>query len=366
MDFFQLLQGLDSTKFTELAQQNIGLALALCFVSGILTSFTPCIYPMIPITISIFGQAARKSSKKSGFNPHTFFIALIYVAGMCLTYSLMGVVAGLTGSLFGKILQSRSMLLFLALLFFTLGMGQMGLFKLALPGSIQTKLAKIGGSQSRFGIFLMGAISGLIVSPCVGPVVAGILAFIFNTSNPYLGFLYFLSFGMGLGVLFLAMGGFAGLLNALPRSGKWMVRINVMLGGLMFIAAAYYGQQWVKKGSQPTATSSLQWITQEREALKLAGETGKPIFLDFSAEWCEACHELDKYVFSKPAVQEKLKQFVLLRLDVTDSNEENVQTLSKYGVQSLPTLLILSSKGEELQRVNGYIEPQTLIPMLHP
>ncbi|MFM8313341.1 MAG: cytochrome c biogenesis protein CcdA, partial [Deltaproteobacteria bacterium] len=249
-NFWHLLRNVDSDQIKLIAGERAWLAVLLCFGSGILTSLTPCVYPMIPITINIFGRASQKHQthkKPSSFNWHTFFLSSIYVAGMATTYSAMGLVAGMTGSLFGKILQSSVMLGFLTLLFLTLAVGQWGFFKIALPASWQTKLSQIGDSESLPGIFLMGLFSGLIVSPCVGPVIAGILAFVFETSNAFRGFIFFLSFSLGLGVLFLLIGGFSGVLAKLPRSGNWMLRVNRVLATLMIVAAGYYGSLWYKK-----------------------------------------------------------------------------------------------------------------------
>jgi len=369
-NFFQLLSQVDNERIKVLAAEHMGLALALCFASGILTSLTPCVYPMIPITINIFGRAARNQNRPSGiFNGHTFFLAVIYVAGMCTTYSLMGVLAGVTGSLFGKVLQSSWMLGFLTLLFLTLALGQMGLFKLALPASWQTKLSQFGSSENKFGIFLMGLFSGLIVSPCVGPVIAGILAFVFDTSSAWKGFLYFLSFSLGLGVLFLVIGGFSGVLAALPRSGAWMTRVNRLLAALMLIAAVYYGVVWAKQVgliSRPDSSSALQWNTDEAKALSLAQASGKPVLIDFTAEWCGACHEIDAQVFSQPQVQERLQSFVLLRMDVTSETPASLDLLAKYGVMSLPAIVFVGKDGKVLEkpRINGLLTPDEFLTVI--
>jgi len=368
--FFQLLQHVDGDKVKVLASEHMGMALLLCFASGILTSLTPCVYPMIPITINIFGRAARQQAKPSSraFNFHTFSLAAVYVAGMCTTYSLMGVVAGVTGSLFGKVLQSSFMLGFLTLLFFALALGQLGLFKLALPGSWQTKLSQFGSAENKGGIFLMGLFSGLIVSPCVGPVIAGILAFVFDSSSAWKGFLYFLSFSLGLGVLFLLIGGFSGVLGKLPRSGAWMTRINRLLAMLMLIAAGYYGMVfakqvgWIKSGAQ----STTEFRTNEAAALAEAKAAGKAVMIDFSAEWCGACHEIDAQVFTDPRVQERLKDFVPLRLDVTSETPESLALLQKYGVMSLPAILFVDKEGKVLEkpRINGLLTPDEFLTVI--
>ncbi len=375
--FWHLLRSVDSNQIKTIANEQSWLAILLCFGSGILTSLTPCIYPMIPITINIFGRASQKQGahkKIASFNLHTFFLSSVYVAGMATTYSIMGLVAGMTGSLFGKILQSSFTLGFLTILFLVLALGQWGLFKIALPASWQTKLSRIGDSESLPGIFLMGLFSGLIISPCVGPVIAGILAFIFDTSNAWRGFIYFLSFSLGLGVLFLLIGGFSGVLAKLPRSGNWMLNINRFLATLMLLAAGYYGGLWYHKALGPSpkpntsqVSSDIHWKNNETEALKIAKEKNIPIFVDFAAEWCEACHVIEKTVFTNVEVISELNsRFVPLRIDVTESNDANEKILQKYGILSLPTLVFINSAGKILKnpRVHGVISSQEFLKIL--
>ncbi len=374
--FWELLTNVDPTQVKAIASEHLGLALALCFASGMLTSFTPCVYPMIPITINIFGRASQQSGGRTfrGFNPKVFGLAVVYVAGMCATYSVMGMISGLTGSLFGGLLQSSFMLAFLAILFLTLALSQFGLFKLSLPASWQNKMLGVGNTNSRVGIFIMGAISGLIVSPCVGPIVAGILAFVFESSNALLGTLYFFSFSLGLGVLFLVIGGFSGVLNQLPRSGKWMNLVNRLLAVLLLIAAAYYGILWMKKmgwvdkGISATSTQAGQiaWINDEKTALDRQASEKLPLILDFTAEWCAACHEIEHQVFNQTQAQDALKSFVPLRIDVTEENEANSAILRKYGVMSLPTVVFLNAKGEVLSqpRIHGVIPVEKFLALL--
>lgn len=378
ISFWNLLKSVDSNQIKTIATEQSWLAILLCFGSGVLTSLTPCVYPMIPITINIFGRASQKQLQRkniSSFNLHTFLLSCVYVAGMATTYSIMGLVAGMTGSLFGKILQSSFMLAFLTLLFLILALGQWGLFKIALPASWQNKLAQIGDSESLPGIFLMGLFAGLIVSPCVGPVIAGILAFVFDTSNAWRGFIYFLSFSLGLGVLFLLIGGFSGVLAKLPRSGNWMLNVNRVLATLMLVASAYYGNLWYHKtlGSKSdtavtSAGSKIIWETSETAALASANKSGKPIFVDFAAEWCEACHVIEKTVFTNDEVISKLNNnFIPLRIDLTDSNETTEKIMQKFGILSLPTLVFIDASGKILEnpRVHGVISTQDFLKILN-
>jgi len=371
--FWQMLGDIDPQQAKSIAANHLGLTLALCFVSGILTSLTPCVYPMIPITINIFGRASQAGPTSGAFNGRVFGLAVIYVGGMCLTYSILGLVSGLTGSLFGSLMQSSWMLGFMSLLFLVLALGQLGLFKLALPASLQTKFASAGNTTSPVGIFVMGIFSGLIISPCVGPVVAGILAFVFESSNAWMGTLYFFSFSLGLGVLFLVIGGFSGVLSKLPRSGSWMTRINRVLAVLLIVAAGYYGLLWMRKlgwvdRGIPVAGSvdSVQWLTDEKAALLLQKEKQLPIILDFTAEWCAACHEIEHQVFSQPEAQKALSGFIPLRIDVTEENAENEALLKRYGVFSLPTVLFIDPSGtpQTQPRIHGVLPVEKFLALL--
>ena len=367
-----ILGDLSAERVRALAAENFWFALVLCFVSGVLTSFTPCVYPMIPITINIFGRAAHEGgTHRRGFSPRTMRLAGVYVAGMCATYSAMGLVAGLTGSLFGKLLQSPWVLAFLTLLFLAFALAQWGLFKIALPAGLQTKLSSMGDSKSRVGIFFMGLFSGLIVSPCVGPVVAGILAFVFDTSNAWLGLVYFFSFSLGLGMLFLVIGGFSGTLALLPRSGPWMVAVNRILAALMLVASGYYATLWRKSvvSSAPTVAvqgAAIPWMTGEALALRAAGEKGAPLLVDFTAEWCAACHELDALVFRDSRVIGAVRAFVPLRIDVTQDNDENTRILERYGVFSLPAVVFVRPDGSILKepRVHGVVGPGEFLDLI--
>jgi len=373
--FWDILIQADAQQAKSIASQNIWFALALCFGSGILTSLTPCVYPMIPITINIFGRASQRHTKTLffGFNPFSFSLAVVYVAGMCVTYSVLGLISGMSGALFGKILQSSYVLAGLTLLFLVFSLGQMGLFKMSLPSSWQTKLSSMGNTDNLFGIFLMGLFGGLIVSPCVGPIIAGILAFVFESSNAFLGFIYFLSFSLGLGVLFLVIGGFSGLINQLPKSGNWMLAINKLLAVLLLIAAGYYGLLWMKsigviKRSIPVAgqVSQIDWKGNQKEALNLSKENNLPLLIDFTAEWCESCHVLDATLFQDSRVIEKMKSFVALRIDVTAASEENNSLLSKYGVFSLPAIIFVKSDGTVLDkpRIHGVLPVERFLEAL--
>ena len=372
-NYWEALTRVDAAQIKGLATQNVGLALTVCFISGILTSLTPCVYPMIPITINIFGRMAQSRSEKNryGFNPYSFKMAAIYVLGMCTTYSVMGLVAGMTGSVFGTVLQSGWMLGFLCILFLTLSLGQLGFFKIQIPVQLQSRLAGAGGTHSVVGVFVMGLISGLIVSPCVGPVIAGILAFVFDSSNALMGFLYFLSFSLGLGVLFLLIGGFSGLINRIPRSGAWMVRVNYLLASLLLIASGYYGLLWIKNinltalQSTSNQLSKLAWKSADLKAIESAGRSGKVTVIDFTADWCEACHVIEATVFNDPKVAEILSVYNTLRIDMTSSDKTTDEIAKRFEVFGLPAIVLVDSRGRiSPHRVTGVLSAEEFLGLL--
>jgi len=202
------------------------------FIGGIIISLTPCVLPIIPLTITVIGARGAGSRGKS------FGLSFIYVLGIAFTYSTLGVVAATTGRLFGSLFQSTWFLVFAIALFTLLAFGLFGAYELQLPAGIRNKLMARQGSGF-FGVFFMGLIAGLVASPCVGPVLVGVLAFIAQTGNILLGFSLLFTFAMGMGVLFLVVGTFSGEIQRLP-TGPWMTAIENLLGVLMMAVAFYY------------------------------------------------------------------------------------------------------------------------------
>lgn len=208
-------------------------AMIFAFIAGIGLSFTPCIYPMIPITVAIIGgQSANRPLKG-------FYLSLFYVLGISVVYSSLGVVAASTGALFGSAINSPWVVGLVAAVFIGLAFSMFGVYELKLPSSLAEKFGGKKGSGV-LGVFIMGMISGTVASPCVGPVLVSLLVFIASTGSKVLGFwlLFVLSWGMGL--LLIAVGTFSGVLNVLPKSGAWMEMIRKVLGILLIGAAFYY------------------------------------------------------------------------------------------------------------------------------
>ncbi len=216
-----------------LKEKGLIAGILLAFLAGLFASLTPCVYPLIPITIGLFG-AQDTASKFQGFKRST-----IYVLGIAVTYTLLGVTAAWFGSVFGGAMQSPWVLSGIALLFIVLGTSSIGLFEIQVPGSIQTKLSQTSGNGAKKA-FIMGLVAGIIAAPCVGPIVAGILLYVAQTQDPLLGALLLFSFSIGMGQLFLVLGTFSSMINNLPKSGGWLDASKVVFGAVFWGVAIYY------------------------------------------------------------------------------------------------------------------------------
>jgi thiol:disulfide interchange protein DsbD len=237
-------------RVTDAFSESIWLAYLLVFVGGILASFTPCVYPMIPITVAVIG-AGSAGSKSRGF-----WLSLIYVLGIALTYSALGAAAAGTGAAFGSFTQTFPVLVGIGLLLGVMGTAMFGFFEIQ-PPAFMTRLQSKRG-QGLIGVLLMGAVTGLVASPCLGPVLIALLAWIAKTGDVVKGFTLLFVFAVGMGLLLIAIGTFAGALTALPKSGNWMIRIKEFLGVVLFGVGAYYiGLALATKGFPEKATWAL-------------------------------------------------------------------------------------------------------------
>jgi thiol:disulfide interchange protein DsbD len=413
----------------NLREQGLFWTLLLAFLGGILVSFTPCVYPMIPITLSIIGGRKENTGIRRGF-----FLSVVYVAGLSLTYALLGLVvasfgAQVRGLLYGPVFQTT-----IAVIFFLLALSMFDVFMLQIPAFLRRGLADVK-TTGFGGVFLMGMISGLMASPCIAAPLAGILAFIAASGNAVTGFLLLTAFAWGMGILLILVGTFSGSLNALPKAGEWMERVKEFYGFLLLGAALYFVQpllgtavlnlliglllgatsaflglftplpepaglgnkilkawsimtltvacafaltaavEWGGLGLPPqsgggiakeASGDTLIWLTDPEAARKRARAEGKPLFIDFRADWCVICRRLEEQVFPQPGVAAFLRRMVLLKIDATTNTSETEKLLKTWGVVGLPTLIILDAQGREREdlRVIGDISPENLKKVL--
>lgn len=224
---------------TWIAEKGLVWALLLVFLAGVGVSLTPCVYPMIPITLGVLGAGARPGEAAPSFGGRVAKAA-VFVAGMVLTYAILGVASALLGKGFGSWLQHPAVTLGMAALFTAMALSYLGFFRLDLPEGLKSRMGKRRGGL--LGIALVGGTTGLLAAPCAGPVVVGILALVSGTGDLVLGLGLMLAFGLGMGVLFFALGVSTALVARRPRSGDWMERIEIAFAVALLVVAVYYGR----------------------------------------------------------------------------------------------------------------------------
>lgn len=396
---------------------NLWLAFLLVFAGGIVTSLTPCVYPLIPITVSIFGANESTGVLKS------FLLSVVYVLGIVVTYSVLGVAVASTGAVFGQIMANPWVIGFISLILVSLGLSMFGVFEIKLPSSVQNRLNTVGGAGF-IGAFGMGTVAGVIAAPCTGPALAAVLAYIATTSSSVLGFWLMFTYALGMGLLFICIGTFSGLISSLPRSGGWMyvlenifgiaiitmalyflkdvkvfaplksflqnslpffgiaaglILIGLLLGKLtqrfsgispgmkirkaLGLLMAVLGAFMIVGGlQQPVAGPHLNWVYDEPAALQNAKQEDKLVMLDFYATWCGACNELDHKTFSDPAVVDKLENFITVKLDF--SAESDKVLTEKYQIRGLPVVIFMNAQGNIFERIEKFVDAEDMLKII--
>ena len=379
---------------------GLWLILIGIFLGGLALNLTPCIYPLIPITVSYFGGKSEK------FGGKIILHGILYISGLALTNSILGVFASLSGAMLGTLLQNPLVLIMVAGIMIGLATSFFGLWELRLPSGLTNLASKNFGGY--FGTFFMGLTLGIVAAPCLGPFILGLLTYVGQKGDPFLGFLYFfvLSIGMGLPLAVLAV--FSGALEKLPMSGGWMVWIRKILGWVLVGMAGYMLQPlipgaseriilfamiavaagvhlgWLDRSSQdshlfstvkkglgviliigaiafyfttPRHVEGVQWIPYDKVLLTQAVNENRPVILDFYADWCPPCKELDEKVFTAPEVVKLSKNFQNIRVDLTKRHLEQDLLLKRYQVRGVPTMVFLNKQGREEKglRIESYV-----------
>lgn len=409
-------------KAPEKKEENTGAfwLLLTAFGAGLATSLTPCVYPMIPITMAILGA-------KGGGMLKGFLLSVALVLGMAVTYTILGVAAARAGSTFGSFAQSPYFLIPVSIIFTAMAFSLFGAFEIQLPQSLQSKLQGEGPRKGYGGAFITGMVLGPLAAPCAGPFVVSLLFEIGKRGNVALGGLAFFIFALGMGVLFLVVGTFSA---GLPRSGNWLTRLKYIMGAVivgfavwnvrlvipewssygfwalvMFLAAAIFGAfeaaedltarflkalaifflavglllgirsvelgldlNLLPKGGaiaekKEAHAGAELWFTHEYEkAQEKAKADGKLVLVDTFSAWCAACKELDHKTWPDPEVVEWLKQnAVPVRIDTEAVRKDLKDTL---GIQAYPTIILLKPDGTELRRTTGFLPPKKMIKFL--
>ena len=343
----------------HLFEGNVALVLASFLVFGLLLAFTPCMLPMIPILSGIIAGEGRGINKARALS-----LSLSYVLGMALAYAAAGIAAAYSGSLLAAALQNAWVLGAFALIFVALALSMFGLYEIRLPAFLEQKLSDTS-SRLRGGrvasVAGMGVLSAVIVSPCVAAPLAGALLYISQTRDVVLGGAALFTMAVGMGLPLIAVGVSEGAL--LPRSGPWLNRVKYFFGALLLGVALWIVWPVLAPGGAPAGFTRVDSITQLDEKLRAPG---KVAMLDFYADWCVSCKEMEKFTFSDPAVRKKLDGMLLLQADVTANAEQHRALLKRYSLFGPPGIIFFDAQGKEIKglRVIGYQNAERFLKTL--
>lgn len=388
-----------------LGKQSFLLMLLSIFLIGLALNLTPCVYPMLSVTVSLFGAHQEKRLLV------VFLKALVYVLGMATMYSVLGVSAALGGGLFGSWLQSPYVLAGIALLLFALALSSFGLYQLQLPYWLTSKLGGTMGTGF-VGLYLSGLVVGVFAAPCVGPPVIALLTFVATKGEPFFGFAVFFTLALGLGFPYLILGTFSGLLSKIPRSGEWLVWVEHIFGvillaaGLFYLTLAFAPQYSVavipfvlvaggiylgffeSRKTEKKLLRRIQWLFsvlavgsgvwigsslfQERmtwepfseTALAEAQQQQLPVLIDFYADWCIPCLEIEHKTWTDKRVIDATKSWKRLKVDLTHFDSPEAEALrQRFSIAGVPTIIFLAPDGSEIiqSRVVGFASPEEIL-----
>ena len=386
-------------------ERGLVMTLVLAAVFGLGLNLTPCVYPLISVTIAYFGGQSRAASGG------VLALASAYVLGIATTFSVLGVAAALSGGLFGAALQRPSVLAAIASILVVLAASNFGLYQLRAPVALMTRAGK--ASRGVVGALAMGLTMGVVAAPCVGPIVIGLLLFVAARQDAVLGFALFFSLAIGMGAPYLALAVAAGSIRRLPRSGEWLAWIEhlfgfVLLGMALYFAGPLLGDRalailtplllggagvylgfldpagsalgrfaafrraagvaavaiavWV--AAPRHAESAIAWRPFSPAALAQATSAGRPTLVDFTARWCLPCRENDTITFVDPAVTTEAERFMMLRADVTEMTPDREEWMKRFQVLGVPTIVLFGPGGAEEARTVGFVEAERLAGLM--
>ena len=377
------------------------------FAGGIALNLTPCVYPLIPITVSYFGGKTGSAREK------LYLHGACYIGGLAVTNSMLGVTAALTGGLMGALLQNPFILGAIAAILIFFATSLFGFWELRLPYWLTRAASK--SYSGYFGSLFMGITLGVVAAPCIGPFVLGLLTWVAGMGNPWLGFFIFFTLSLGLGLPLFILAMFSGKLDKLPRSGEWMIWIRKLMGWVLVGMAAYFIRPllpsttgifviatvalaaglhlgwidrtpagfrafgWLKTGAGLIGVvmatyligsliilgPGVKWEAYSDHLLSEAVKSRKPVITDFSAAWCAPCRELDEVTFHDgEVVKQATRDFVMIKVDLTRRGTPATgRLLEKFEVKGVPTVVFLDQQGQERRdlRLVDFLPPEQFL-----
>ncbi len=393
----------DELRAKQVIEKGLPYALMAFFIFGLALNLTPCVYPVIPLTVGYFGG---QSSRKKG---SAFAISVAYVLGIALIFALLGLISGLAGKQWGFLFQNPWFVVVITTIILAMAASMFGAFEITIPAWMTAKLGK--SREGVAGALIMGLTVGVVIAPCAAGIIIGLVGLVAKLGIVAKGTLLFFIMGLGLGLPYLILANFSSLLNKLPQSGMWMVWIRKLFGVLLIGVALYFILPQMKHiydkqsfffgllaifgglllgflDHEPGYTKgfkigraifgilviifgisltnnaiqskppSIGWIEYKNEQLNDFIQTEKPVLLDFYADWCAPCKQMDRETFEHPVIIEKAKEFTMIKVDCT-APDKNVRNFMNYfEVTGMPTYIFITTDGKELKELRevGYVD----------
>ena len=398
----------DELRARQVIEKGLAYAVIAFFLFGLALNLTPCVYPVIPMTVSFF--VAQSEQKRWA----VFVLASYYVVGIAIVFSILGLVSGLAGRQWGFLFQSPWFVIFITIIILSMAASMFGAFEVTVPSSLMTKLGK--SRQGAIGSFVMGLTVGVVIAPCATGIIIGLVSIVAKLGIVAKGALLFFVMGLGLGFPYLFLAMFSGALSRLPKSGLWMVWMRKLFGFLLIGVAIYFllpqarqthdqqgfylgilaifgglllgflehgegyprsfkiiraifgvllilsGTLLVNAAIRPEPPG-INWVDYRDQSVEHLQKGNRPALIDFYADWCAACKELDRKTFRDQRVIDKSREFIMLRVDCTLTDDKCTALTEKFRVSGLPTVVFISSKGEDIHslRTIGFLGPAKML-----
>jgi len=392
----------DELKAKKIIEKGLPYAIIAFFIFGLALNLTPCVYPVIPLTIGYFGGQSGRSKGSS------FLMASFYVIGIAIIFAILGLISGLAGKQWGFLFQNPWFVIVVTTIILAMAASMFGAFEITVPSWLTASLGK--SREGNIGALVMGLTVGIVIAPCAAGIIIGLVGLVAKLGIVAKGTLLFFIMGLGLGLPYLILATFSGLLTKLPQSGIWMIWVRKLFGVLLVGVALYfflpqakhiYDQQgfffgllaifgglllgfldhapgytkafkigrgifgvlmilfgiFLVNKAIHTKPSDLNWVHYQNEAIAELQQEGKPIFIDFYADWCAPCKEMDRITFKDERVIEIAKQIKMVKVDCTAPDENIKKFMEKFEVTGMPTLVFIDKNGKEVfeMREIGYL-----------